>query len=138
MNNDTEYAICNHCTYKLVAIAYQRTPWFRLFREPLKLGMRWLAILHRIDAKEYHMRTPECNQCIRFYKTALFPKSASFRWLHKQVNPVFNKLISKFVTDEEKKQAKKYAEAASEGTLSEEEVREWMKSMKATLWNNSQ
>lgn len=132
-DTDTEYAVCNHCTYKLVAIAYQRAPWFRLFREPLKLGMRWLAMIHNVDAKEYRMRTPGCYQCIRFYKTALFAKSRSFSWLHKQINPIFNKLIGRIVTDEEKKQAKKYADAASEGTLSEEEVKEWMKSMKATL-----
>ncbi|MFC1909028.1 nitroreductase [Chloroflexota bacterium] len=133
MNTEAEYAICNHCTYKLVAIAYQRAPWFRLFREPLKLGMSWLVWLHRIDAKEYHMRTPGCYQGIRFYKTALFVKSVSFHWLHNQINPVFNKLIGRIVTEKEKKQAKKYADAASEGTLSEEEVREWMKGLKASL-----
>ncbi len=133
MNDSGIYAVCNHCTYKLVAIAYQRAPWFRLFREPLKLGMRLLAFVHRIDAKEYQVRTPGCYQCIRFYKTALFGKSISFRWLHNRINPVFNKLIAKIVTDEEKKEAKRYADSASEGKLSKEEAEKWMKDLKAGL-----
>ncbi len=133
MTDNQEYAICNHCTYKLVAIAYKRASWFRLFREPLTLGMRWLAWIHHVDAKEYRMRTPGCYQCIRFYKTALFKKSASFRWLHGQINPVFNKLIARIVTDKERKQAKVYAEKASQGNLTPEEVQEWMKGLKASL-----
>jgi len=133
MNDPGKYSVCKHCTYKLVAIAYQRAPWFRLFREPLKLGMRWLAFIHRIDAKEYQMRTPGCYQCIRFYKTALSGKSISFRWLHNRINPIFNKLIARIVTDEEKKEAKRYADAASEGRISREEAEEWMKNLKASL-----
>jgi hypothetical protein len=131
-NNDT-YAVCNHCTYKLVAIAYERAPWFRLFREPLKLGMRYLVFFHRIDAKEYEVRTPSCYRCIRFYKTALFKKSASFRWLHDRFNPIFNRLISGIVTDEERKQAKQYADAASSGNVTEEESKKWMVGLKSTL-----
>ncbi len=133
MNDSTEYAVCKHCTYKLVSIAYKRASWFRLFREPLILGMRWLVFFHHIDASEYISRTPGCYQCIRFYKTALFGKSAIFRWLHDRFNPIFNKLIARIVTDDEKKDAKKYAQAASEGSLTEEEVREWMKDLEATL-----
>jgi hypothetical protein len=128
-----EYAVCNHCTYKLVAIAYKRAPWFRLFREPLKLGMKWLVWVHSIDAREYRVRTPGCYQCIRFYKTALFKKSRSFRWLHDRVNPVFNKLIARIVTSDERKRAKTYADAASQGKLTQGEVEEWMKDLKASL-----
>jgi hypothetical protein len=131
--SEQKYAVCNHCTYKLVAIAYQRAPWFRLFREPLKLGMRYLAFFHRIDAREYRVRTPGCYRCIRYYKTALFGKSAVFRWLHNRFNPIFNKLIARIVTDEERKQAKIYADAASEGNVSKEEADEWMKALKAGL-----
>jgi hypothetical protein len=130
---DQKYAVCNHCTYKLVTIAYKRAPWFRLFREPLKLGMRWLVWVHHIDAKEYLVRTPGCYQCIRFYKTALFKKSASFRWLHDRINPIFNRLIARIVTDEERKEAKSYADATSQGKLTPAEVEEWMKDMKAKL-----
>ncbi len=133
MNEPIKYAECRHCTYKLVAIAYQRTRWFRLFREPLIIGMRFFAWRHRIDVSQYMMRTEACNNCIRFYKTALFGKSASFRWLHSRINPVFNSLIPKIVTEEERRQAKKYAEAATAGTLSEAEVKEWMRSLKNSL-----
>ena len=133
MNDSAKYAVCNHCTYKLVAIAYQRAPWFRLFREPLLLGMRLLSWIHHVDAREYYVRTLGCYRCIRFYKTALFGKSATFGWLHNRINPVFNKLIASIVNDEERKQAKVYADAASEGKLSQEEVDEWMKDLKASL-----
>jgi len=97
------------------------------------MGMRWLAWIHRIDAKEYKVRTPGCYQCIRFYKTALFKKSVSFGWLHSRFNPIFNKLIARIATDEERKQAKVYADAASEGRVSQEEVDDWMKDLKASL-----
>jgi len=133
INTSPEKVVCNHCTYKLVTIAYQRAPWFRLFREPLKLGMRWLAFWHHIDTKDYQVRTPGCYRCIRFYKTALIEKSVTFRWLHNKVNPIFNSLISRIVTDEERRQSRIYANAASEGRLSEEEVKRWMKGMKAGL-----
>lgn len=133
MDNNDKYAVCNHCTYKLVAIAYERAPWFRLFREPLKLGMRYLVFFHRIDAKEYEVRTSSCYRCIRFYKTALFKKSASFRWLHDRFNPIFNRLLSRIVTDEERKQAKQYADAASSGNVTEEESKGWMVGLKSTL-----
>ena len=133
MTTEPKYAVCNHCTYKLVAIAYKRAPLFRIFREPLRLGMRWLAFIHRIDALDYVTRTPGCYQCIRFYKTALFDKSASFCWLHNRFNPVFNSLIRQIVTDAERKQAKVYADAASEGKVTQEETDDWMKGMKASL-----
>jgi len=50
-------AVCNTCTLKLVAIAYKRKPIFRLFREPLKIGMRILSWLYRIKPEEYEVRT---------------------------------------------------------------------------------
>lgn len=133
MNTAIRNTACNHCTYKLVAIAYRRAPWFRLFREPLKLGMRWLVFLHSIDTEKYRVRTPGCSGCIRFYKTALFEKSASFRWLHNQINPVFNKLIARIVTNEERRGAGSYAKAVAEGSLSEAEIAKWIKGMKTGL-----
>jgi len=133
VSSATKNAVCNHCTYKLVAIAYQRAPWFRLFREPLKLGMKWLVFWHQIDTEQYQVRTPGCRGCIRFYKMALFEKSSSFRWLHNQVNPVFNKLIAKIVTGEERRSAGAYAKAVSEGTLTEAEIAEWIKGLKTGL-----
>ena len=123
-------AICNTCTLKLVCIAYHRAPWFRLLREALKLGMRFLARLHHVDTEEYTVRTPACYHCIRFYKVALKEKSAAFRWLHSWVNPMFDYFLEKIVTKEELSRAKTYAQAASRGSLSEKEAEDWMRGMR--------
>lgn len=66
-----KHAQCNTCTAKLVSIAYRRVPWFRLFREPLKQGMRFLSWVHRVDPEEYEVWTSQRFGCIRFYKLAL-------------------------------------------------------------------
>jgi hypothetical protein len=47
--NTKKNVVCNTCTLKLVAIAYKKKPSFRLFRQPLKIGMRALSWLYRID-----------------------------------------------------------------------------------------
>lgn len=52
-----QHAVCNTCTIRLVRTAYQRAPWFRLVREPLRLALRGLAWLHRIDPAAYAVRT---------------------------------------------------------------------------------
>ena len=59
-------AVCNTCTLNLVNIAYRRAPLFRVVREPLKLGMRFLSWAHRVDPTEYEVRAPHCYGCIRF------------------------------------------------------------------------
>jgi len=133
MNKIHKNAKCNHCTIKLVTIAYQRAPWFRLLREPLKLGMRFLVRFHRIDRGKYLVRTQACHNCIRFYKTALMEKSATFRRLHSRINPVFDYFLERIVTDEEESRAGVYARAASKGSLNQTEVDEWMKGMKIGL-----
>jgi hypothetical protein len=133
MNMDNKYTACRHCTYKLVSIAYKRVPWFRLFREPLKLGMRILVAYHGIDLRDLRVHTPGCTSCIRFYKTALSEKSSTFRRLHNIFNPLFNKLIGKITTEEERRQAKTYADLASEGKINREDAAEWMKDLKPTL-----
>ena len=130
MMKETQNAICNTCTLKLVTIAYQRAPWFRLLREPLKLGMRFLAYVHHVNAGEYAVRTPACYNCIRFYKVVLKEKSALFRWLHSMINPVFDHFLEDIVTAEELKKSKVYAQAASQGNLSEDEAKDWMNNMK--------
>lgn len=116
---------------KLVTIAYRRAPWFRLLREPLKLGMRCLSRIHHTDTAEYKVRTPACYNCIRFYKVALKEKSAAFRWLHRWLNPVFDYFLERIVTGEELRRAKTYAQAASQGNLSEDEADDWMRNMKS-------
>jgi hypothetical protein len=123
------------CTFKCAMIAYRRSPWFRLIREPMLAGMRFFAIIHQIEpeVKNFPFPTSACNRCIRFYKTVLFKKSATFRWLHGKVNPVFNYFMDRMVTQEERKLARSYALTASDGTLSEKEINDWMKGMKTGL-----
>ncbi|HLF89481.1 MAG TPA: hypothetical protein VI451_11080 [Anaerolineales bacterium] len=82
-------------------IVYLRAPWFRLVRDPLKLGMYILAWAYRVDPAEYEVRTPACYGCLRFYKTALKEKSTLFRWLNDRVNPIFDALLEWIVTPEE-------------------------------------
>ena len=123
------------CTLKCVTIAYKRTPWIRILREPMLIGMRFFAAVHHIRAEvaDYPFPTAACRNCIRFYKTVLFKKSRSFRWLHGRVNPLFNYFMDKTVTREERKQARQYAVAASAGTLTEKEISYWMEGMKTGL-----
>jgi len=130
MNSERKNAVCGNCTLKLVTIAYRRAPWFRIVREPLKLGMRLLSRIHHVDTSEYLVRTPACYDCIRFYKIALKEKSAIFRWLHRGINPMFDYCLEKIVTAEERQLAKKYAEVATQGNISEDEVNKWMRDMK--------
>jgi len=122
-------AVCNTCTLKLVSIAYGRAPWFKLCREPLKLGMRFLSFLYRVNPAEYAVRTPQCYGCIRFYKTALKERSGLFRRLHDLVNPLFDTLLERIVTEEEIKQTKTYARAATAGKIPPEEADKWMEGL---------
>lgn len=124
--NAKKNAPCNTCTAKLVALAYRRAPWFRLCREPLKLGMRLLSRLHRVDPGAYELRTPRCRKCIRFYKIALKEKSALFRWLNDRGNPRFDTLMGRIVAAEEIARAKAYARAATAGEVSPKEAEAWM------------
>ncbi|MFO7584098.1 MAG: hypothetical protein R6W69_05140 [Anaerolineales bacterium] len=110
-------AVCNICTIHLVEMAYRRAPWFRLVREPLKAGMRLMAFIHRIDPDVYEVRSPECYGCMRFYKVALKEKSSLFRWLNGLVNPHFDALIERILTEEEVQLAQAYARAAMSGDL---------------------
>lgn len=123
------------CTLKLVVIAYQRKPWLRLVREPMLAGMRILARWHHIrrEVEEYPFPTANCCGCIRFYKTLLFRKSRTFRWLHGRLNPIFNYFIDRIITQDERKRAREYALAASSGTLSEDEISAWMHGIKQGL-----
>jgi hypothetical protein len=125
-----KYAQCKTCTIKLVSIAYQRAPMFRLLREPLKFGMRFFAWVYRVDPAEYEVRTPACYNCIRFYKVALKEKSGLFCWLNDRVNPIFDVLLKRVVTSDELQSTQDYARRATQGTVNPEESREWMKGQK--------
>ncbi|MBI2906960.1 MAG: nitroreductase [Chloroflexi bacterium] len=111
-------AVCNTCTLRLVRLAYQRAPWFRLVREPLRLGMRTMAFWHRIDPDDYEVRTPSCQRCMRFYKVALKERSATFRLLNALANPLFDALLERIVSAEAVQEAKAYARTAMAGDRS--------------------
>ena len=118
--------MCSTCTIKLVRLAYQRAPWFRVVREPLRLGMRAMAAWHRIDIADYGVRTASCYNCLRFYKTALKERSATFRWLNTRVNPVFDALLESVISPAEMREAKAYTRAAADGgdTATDPDARE--------------
>lgn len=110
-------AVCNICTVRLVEMAYRRAPWFQLVREPLKVGMRLMAFAYRIDPDVYEVRSPDCYGCMRFYKVALKEKSGLFRRLNGLVNPHFDALIERILTEEEVQLAQAYARAAMSGEV---------------------
>ena len=123
-------AVCNTCTLKLVAIAYKRKSIFRLFREPLKIGMRILSWLYRIKPEEYEVRTSSCRGCIRFYKVAFKERSGILCWLNNKINPLFDRILESIVTEEELMKAKDYGKLAVSGEVSIEESNKWMKDLK--------
>lgn len=131
MDAPKKNAVCGTCTLKLVAVAYCKAPWFRAVREPLKLGMRILSRLYRVNPAEYTVRTPACYGCIRFHKVALKEKSAAFRWLNNTINPIFDYCLGRLVPKEVQQQANRYAEAASRGQMDEDRTRDWMRGLKA-------
>ena len=112
---EAKYGICNTCTRRLVYIAYERSPWFRLVREPLKFAMRCWVRLYQLDPNQYEVTLPSCRNCMRFYKTVLKENSRLFRLLNKLMNPVFDIVLERIVSEEEVKKAKAHARAATAG-----------------------
>jgi hypothetical protein len=108
-----EYAVCNTCTVNLVNLCCARAWWFYYLRLPLITAMRLLAAGHRIDPRDYRVRTEACYECIRFMKTALKEKSRTFRFLNDRINPVFDKMVERLVTEEEVREAKRSARNAT-------------------------
>lgn len=112
-DTDTTYAACNTCTIQLVKLCCERAWWFYYLRLPLVAGMRLLAVWHRIDSRDYTVRSEACYGCMRFMKTALKEKSPVFSFLNSRINPVFDKMVERLVTAEEVLESKKYARAAT-------------------------
>ena len=110
---DTAYAACNTCTIQLVKLCCERAWWFYYLRLPLVAGMRLLALWHRIDPRDYTVRSEACYGCMRFMKTALKEKSAAFRFLNDRINPIFDTIVERIVTEEELLEAKQYAREAT-------------------------
>ncbi len=111
--SEKRYAICKTCTILLVGLCYRRVWWFRLMREPLLLGMRLLSWWHGIDPRDYRVRTESCYGCIRFMKESLKEMSPAARWLNDRINPAFNQIRDTIVTQDEIREARRYAREAT-------------------------
>ncbi|OGR38201.1 MAG: hypothetical protein A2X29_03780 [Elusimicrobia bacterium GWA2_64_40] len=107
--------VCKICTIRLVEAAYARAPWFRLVRWPLRLGMLLLGRLYGADTGAYTVRSPACRGCPRLVKLELKEKSALFRLLNSLVNPYFDRLLERLLTERERAEARSYAERAVRG-----------------------
>ena len=87
--------------------------------------MLFLSWVYRIRPEEYEVRTKSCHGCLRFNKTALKEKSGLFRLFNEKLNPVFDAFLERIITEEEMRQAKEYAQAATDGQVSPEQQREF-------------
>jgi hypothetical protein len=92
---------CGSCTLHLVRLCYERQFLFRVFREPLLVGMNLLSWWHGIDLSACDVRTEACRGCPRFRKNALKEVSPTFRKLNEALNPLFNRWRDSLVTPEE-------------------------------------
>jgi hypothetical protein len=104
--------VCKNCALMLARIVYRRHWWFPLVREPLVLGMRILALRHRIDARRHVVRNPECRGCIRFMKAELEEKSPTFRFLNNHIGEHFSNLRNARLSQAELEEAKRFAREA--------------------------
>jgi len=109
MTHTSSHIICKNCALMLARIVYSRHWWFPLVREPLVLGMRILAVHHRIDAGRHAVRSPECRGCIRFMKAELEEKSPTFRFLNNRIGEHFSNLRNARLTQAELDEAKRFA-----------------------------
>jgi len=107
--------VCKICTIKLVEAAYARAWWFRLVRGPLRLAMLLLGKVYGADLNAYSVRSPACRGCPRLVKLELKEKSALFRLLNNLVNPYFDRLLERLLTEREMREAKDFAERAVRG-----------------------
>ena len=110
----TTQGVCNSCTRRVIYTAYQRAPWLRLIREPLRIGMLLMGWWHGIDPKSYEVPTEFCVGCLRWTKTGLLERSTTFRWLNRLVDPHFMRLVWLVVTPEERAEAKRFAVQATQ------------------------
>lgn len=107
--------VCKVCTVRLVEAAYGRARWFRLVREPLRLGMLLMGKLYGVRPADYEILSEACRNCPRLVKLELKEKSALFRLLNSLVNPAFDRLIERLLTERERLEAEHFAEKAVRG-----------------------
>jgi hypothetical protein len=105
--------VCRNCALFLIRRCYKRHWWFRLIREPLVLCMRILAWWNGIDSRKHLVRRAECRGCVRFMKTELEEKSATFRFFDKRIGSHFKKLRDSMLQPEDFREAKRIADEAT-------------------------
>ena len=111
--------VCRICTVKLVESAYAHAWWFCLVREPLRWGMLALGRIYGLDTSVYDARSSSCRRCPRLTKLELKEKSALFRLLNGFLNPHFDRLIARLLTERERREAEEFAEKALRGEVKE-------------------
>lgn len=107
--------VCKICTVKLVEAAYARAWWFRLVREPLRAAMLLLGRLYGVDTGAYDVKSPACRACPRLVKLELKERSRLFRLANALVNPYFDRLIERLITERDLAAARDYAARAVRG-----------------------
>ena len=106
--------VCNSCTLRVVYTAYERAPWLRLVREPLRWAMLLMGRWHQIDPADYEVPTAYCVGCLRWTKTGLKERSATFRWLNDRIDLPFMRLLWSVVTPQEREEAQRFAVRATQ------------------------
>ncbi|KAA6344548.1 hypothetical protein EZS27_007818 [termite gut metagenome] len=101
--------LCRGCAELLAQKCYQKHWYFHLVRDPLVWGMQFLAWCNGIDAKKQVVRKTYCKGCIRFMKTGLEEKSATFKFLNRFIGPWFGDFRNGMLTEEDKKEARQRA-----------------------------
>lgn len=112
--------VCKICTVKLVEAAYGHAWWFRIVREPLRLGMLAMGRLYGVGTDAYDVRSAACRGCPRMVKLELKEKSALFRMLNNLVNPHFDRMMERLITEREQAEAREFAEKAVRGEIKNE------------------
>ncbi len=104
--------VCKNCALMLAMSCYEKHWWFKLIREPLIWGMRYLAWWNKIDINKHGVRKTGCKNCIRFMKAELEEKSPTFNFLNRFIGPWFGDMRNGMLTEEEKAEAKRIAQEA--------------------------
>lgn len=101
--------VCQACVLLLIRRCYGGHWWFRLLREPLAAGMRLLALVNGIRARDYAAANPRCRGCLRFVKAELELRSAAFRFLNRLIGPQFRTLRDSMLEEKDFAEAKREA-----------------------------
>ena len=104
--------VCKNCALMMAMRCYEKHWWFRLIREPLVGGMRFLAWCNHIDTGKHGVRKSSCKNCIRFMKAELEEKSPTFNFLNRFIGPWFGNMRNAMLTPDEMAEAKRIAAEA--------------------------